>query len=256
MDLRELPSRSFQRHPWEMVRADFFARLLRESLRGHALAALDLGAGDGYFAECLVKSLPTIERMTCFDIGYPTSWLEANRTRHPRLAFTAQRPDGAHDLIVLLDVLEHVDDSRATLADAVQSLLKPGGLALISVPAWQALFSSHDHLLGHKQRFAPAELRGLVQEAGLVVVEHGQLFSSLLAPRALMKARESLGKRPSSHAPATAAIETSLGSWHHGALVTTLVTRLLSLDAAGGRLAARLGLPTAGLSTWVLARRP
>jgi hypothetical protein len=87
------------------------------------------------------------------------------------------------------------------------------------------------------------------------VLEHGQLFSSLLAPRALTKAREILGKKPPSQAPAAATIETSLGSWHHGRLVTTLVTRALSLDAAGGRLAARLGLPTVGLSTWVLARR-
>jgi len=255
MDLKELPSRSFTRHPWEVVRADFFVRLLRENLHGHALAALDLGAGDGYFAECLVQGLPAIAQMTCFDIGYQAAWLQANKQR-PRLAFTAQNPDGVHDLIVLLDVLEHVDDSRATLVDAVLSLLKPGGLALISAPAWQALFSSHDILLGHKRRFAPAELRSLVQEARLVVVEHGQLFSSLLAPRALMKAREFLGKKPSSHVPAPASIETSLGSWHHGPVVTTLVSRALSLDAAGGRLAARLGLPVAGLSTWVLARRP
>jgi Methyltransferase domain len=255
MDLKELPFRSFKRHPWESVRADFFVRLLRENLHGHGLVALDLGAGDGYFAECLVKSLPSIARMTCFDIGYRAAWLQSNK-RHPRLTFTAQKPDGVHDLIVLLDVLEHVDDGRAMLVDAVQSLLTPGGLALISVPAWQALFSSHDTLLGHKRRFAPAELRGLVQEAGLVVVEHGQLFSSLLAPRALMKAREFLAKKPSSHVPVPAAIETSLGSWHHGPVVTTLVSSALSLDAAGGRLAARLGLPTAGLSTWVLARRP
>jgi hypothetical protein len=258
MDLKELPARSFKRHPWEMVRADFFARLLRENLRGHALAALDLGAGDGYFAECLVESLPTVARVTCFDTGYQAAWLEANKTRHPSLSFTAQKPDGVHDLLVLLDVLEHVpvEDSCAILAEAVQTSLKPGGLALISVPAWQALFSSHDTLLGHKRRFAPAELRDLAREAGLVVVEHGQLFSSLLAPRAMMKARESLEKKPPSHVPAAATIETSLGSWHHGRVVTTLVTRALALDAAGGRLAARLGLPIAGLSTWVLARRP
>jgi hypothetical protein len=142
------------------------------------------------------------------------------------------------------------------LEDAVQSLLKPNGFALISVPAWQALFSSHDTLLGHKRRFAPVELRSLVQEAGLSVVEHGQLFSSLLAPRALMKAREFLGKKPPSDVPAASTIETSLGSWHHGPVVTTLVIRTLLLDAAAGRLASRLGLPTAGLSTWVLARRP
>jgi trans-aconitate methyltransferase len=215
MDLKELPARSFKRHPWEMVRADFFARLLRGNLRGHALAALDLGAGDGYFAECLVESLPTVARVTCFDTGYQTAWLEANRTRHPSLSFTAQKPDGVHDLLVLLDVLEHVpvEDSRAILGEAVQTSLKPGGLALISVPAWQALFSSHDTLLGHKRRFAPAELRDLAREAGLVVVEHGQLFSSLLAARAMMKTREYLEKKPSSHVPAAATIETSLDAW-------------------------------------------
>jgi hypothetical protein len=256
MDLKEVPSRSFKRHPWEIARADFFVRLLREKLQGHDLTALDLGAGDGYFAERLVSGLPSIARTTCFDTGYQADWLKENEARHPRLAFTARKPDDVHDLLVLLDVLEHVDDSRTTLVDAAQSVLKPGGFTLISVPAWQALFSSHDQLLGHKRRFAPAELRGLVHEAGLALVEHGQLFSSLLAPRALTKMRELLAKKPPSRVPAPAAIETSLGSWHHGPVVTTLVTRALSLDAAGWRLAARLGLPIAGLSTWVLARRP
>jgi hypothetical protein len=55
---------------------------------------------------------------------------------------------------------------------------------------------------------------------------------------------------------APACIETSLGTWHRGPLITSAVTTALSLDAACCRIASRLRLPFAGLSTWLLAQKP
>jgi len=257
MDLKELPTRSFARHPWEIVRADFFLRLLGERVTGQGGAALDMGAGDGYFAQRLLANSPSVERLTCFDLAYDAAWLQAKAARDPRLTFTATKPEGSYSLVLMLDVLEHMEDDLAALRDTVSSLLAPGGWLLVSVPAGQMLFSRHDELLGHKRRYTPARLRALVEGAGLAIVERGDLFASLLVPRAVAKLGELvLGKRrcPASTVPAH--IETSLGTWQRGPFVTALVTAALVADARCSRMAARLRLPFAGLSTWVLAQVP
>jgi len=257
MDLKELPALSFARHPWEIVRADFFIRLLGERVTGQSLSALDIGAGDGYFAERLLADFPAVARLRCFDLAYDVAWLQGKAAGDPRLAFTATKPEGRYGLVLMLDVLEHVDDDRSALRDTVSSFLAPGGWLLVSVPAGELLFSRHDELLGHKRRYTPARLRALVEDAGLAIVERGELFSSLLAPRALAKLGElGLGRRHGKVSPVPSNIETSLGTWQRGPLVTSLVTAALSVDARCCRLATRLRLPWAGLSTWVLARRP
>lgn len=254
MDLKELPPRSFQRHPWEIVRARFFARLVRENVAGNNLTALDVGAGDGYVAERLLADVPALAHVSCFDVGYGPRWL-GETPHHPGMSFTAREPRGSHDLVLLLDVLEHVDDPHTILADVVARSLAPEGLVLVSVPAWNVLFSFHDRALGHKRRFSPIELHTLVRDCGLAIVRHGHLFSSLVLPRALMKLGELAVARRAASKEDRAVAETALASWHHGRAVTALVTFALGLDVAGTRLSSRLGIPTFGLSTWVLARR-
>ena len=256
MDLKELPSRAFARHPWEIVRADFFLRILRDHLRDGPLRALDMGAGDGYFAERLLAGLPIADHVTCFDLGYDADFLAARARPRDGIAFTAAPPSDNYGLVLLLDVLEHADDDRALLAEAVARAVKPGGWLLASVPAHPALFSHHDVRLGHRRRYAPAELCALASGSGLDLVAHGQLFSALLLPRALTKLTEAARGMKRDAASVPGHIETALGTWHHGVMVSKAVVAALNLDAAGSRLAARWRLPLPGLSTWVLARRP
>jgi SAM-dependent methyltransferase len=255
MDLKELPARAFARHPWESVRADFFLRLLRKRTAGRALSALDIGAGDGYFAERLLAGFPTLARLTCFDVAYDSTWLQGKAASDPKLTFTAQKPEDRYDLVLMLDVLEHMEDDRAALRDAASSFLKPGGWLLLSVPAGKGLFSRHDELLGHKRRYAPSNLRMLAGDAGLAVIDHGELFASLLVPRAMAKLGEVALGRNRAHAPSPPShIETPLGTWNRGKIITSMVNAALSLDARCCRFASRLRLPFAGLSTWVLAQ--
>lgn len=74
-------------------------------------------------------------------------------------------PDKNFDLIVLLDVLEHVEEDTASL-QALFAKLKPSGWLLITVPAYPWLWSQHDDLLHHKRRYLLHHLQQIVGNAG------------------------------------------------------------------------------------------
>ena len=84
------------------------------------------------------------------------------------------------DLVVALDVLEHIDRDREALR-SLATTLAPGGRLLLTVPAYQWLFSSHDTLHHHKRRYSLDALRARVVEAGLVV-HRASYFNTLLFP--------------------------------------------------------------------------
>jgi len=70
----------------------------------------------------------------------------------------------------MVNVLEHLPDDRAALA-AVHARLEPGGHVLLFVPAFDALYSRFDHLVGHYRRYTRRHLTGLLRDAGFHVVE-------------------------------------------------------------------------------------
>ena len=88
--------------------------------------------------------------------------------------------DRSADLVLLLDVLEHVEDDRGLLRE-LRRVLRPGGRAVIAVPAFQALWSPHDEAHHHKRRYSKARLQAVVGEAGLTC-RHVTYYNSLLLP--------------------------------------------------------------------------
>ena len=72
------------------------------------------------------------------------------------------------DLVLMLDVLEHIEDDRQALASAY-STLKPGGHLLVTVPALPWLWSRHDEANAHYRRYLPRTLREVLLDAGFQV---------------------------------------------------------------------------------------
>lgn len=93
--------------------------------------------------------------------------------------------DESVDAIVATDILEHLDDDMAALNE-FRRTLKPGGHAVITVPAYQALWSEHDDALMHKRRYVAKLLRQRVEKAGLRPVVLTYALSFLL-PMALTR---------------------------------------------------------------------
>jgi SAM-dependent methyltransferase len=72
------------------------------------------------------------------------------------------------DALLALDVIEHLDDDRGAVCRMAE-LLRPGGLAIISVPALPELFSEFDEIQGHRRRYLPETLRAAFAGSGLTV---------------------------------------------------------------------------------------
>jgi SAM-dependent methyltransferase len=256
MDLHELPEHPFQRHPWEVARARFFRSVLASrGALGGTRRVLDVGAGDGYLAHQLLADLSAGSEVVCLDPHYSDAQLAGLR-QAPGVSFTRQQPDGLFDVILLLDVIEHVEDDRDLLARSAASLAS-GGCILISVPAWGSLYTKHDLFLGHHRRYRPRQLRDVVRAAGLRVEAGGGLFHSLLAVRAAEKLLE-LGRGVRSR-PEPAAFgggdEAGVGQWKGGAAMTRAIGAMLAIDNQASAALARLRLPLPGLSTWALCRK-
>jgi SAM-dependent methyltransferase len=260
MDLREAKEGLIQRHPWERARARFFGDLLAaRRVLPSPCRVLDIGAGDGYLAARLLTRLAPGSRIVCFDPNYSLSHLERLGGQAPSgISFTADRPQGAFDLLLLLDVIEHVPDDRAALSDWVGSALEAGGRALVSVPAFMSLFTAHDIALGHHRRYRLSELPGLFSRCGLRLEVRGGAFHGLLAPRLLAKTMERLAGVRSRPSPeqAAAQAETDVGRWTGNRWMTGAVDLALKLDNGFSLAMAAAGLALPGLSAWALGQKP
>jgi SAM-dependent methyltransferase len=113
------------------------------------------------------------------------------RTRHPDLdiregSLPAALPYdlASFDLVAALDVLEHVD-SDAESAQALVDLVRPGGWMLVTVPAHQALWGSHDRRLHHRRRYGRDQLLRLFEAADVDLVRFTP-FNVILSPIALI----------------------------------------------------------------------
>jgi SAM-dependent methyltransferase len=138
---------------------------------------LDVGAGSGFFSRILLLQTAAAAA-TCVDPGYPTDSTELVNGKP--LAFCRTSPIGDANVVLLMDVLEHVDDDRGLLHEYVAAA-RPGTRFIISVPAFAWLWSAHDDFLEHRRRYTLEQLLEVMSAAGLPG-GHGFYFFGLLFP--------------------------------------------------------------------------
>jgi SAM-dependent methyltransferase len=125
---------------------------------------LDCGAGTGAFA----KEMEARCRVLVLDDHEEALRLLRARFRPDQILSLAgdqvPLPDGSLDYVTALDVLEHVPDDGAVVR-GFRRLLKPGGIAVVTVPASMALWSDWDVALHHFRRYDRDQLRVLFPTA-------------------------------------------------------------------------------------------
>ncbi len=142
---------------------------------------LDVGAGSGFFSRHLLANSSAVEAW-CVDPNYSTDndIVENGKNIHFRKSVG---PVDA-DLVLLMDVLEHVDDDVGLLRDVVSKASRQATF-LISVPAFQFMWSGHDEFLEHKRRYTLPQLERVVEAAGLHV-QRGTYFFAAVFPAAML----------------------------------------------------------------------
>jgi SAM-dependent methyltransferase len=144
--------------------------------------------------------------------------------------------DGSFDLAVSLDVIEHLEDDLAALRE-LRRTVAPGGALLVTVPAYQWLWSGHDEINHHFRRYTRRSLQRAGEQAGWQQVRT-TYFNSLLLPAAIMlRVLDRFSRKTT---------ESSLDLWVPPEPLNWLLERPLSLEAAligrGGRIPAGLSL--------------
>jgi len=137
-------------------------------MRGHVL---EIGCGIGSITRRILRS-PAVVGLDAFDIEPAYVDRVGREIRDARLkASCAGAEDfepepGAYDRVVSINVIEHVEDDRAALANIARAL-RPGGEAAVLVPAHPFLYSSLDRGLSHFRRYSRAALAARAREVGL-----------------------------------------------------------------------------------------
>ena len=170
-----------QHHWWFTARRRILSSVIARVARPPKGARiLELGCGTGHnlamlsrFGQVEASELDPIARELASErLGRPV--IEA------ALPDLSMFPQGAYDLVALLDVLEHVPDDKNSLR-AIYQLLKPGGALLLTVPINPWMFSAHDVVHHHHRRYRKNEIRHLAEEAGYSI-DLLSPFNSLLFP--------------------------------------------------------------------------
>ncbi len=160
--------RLYEEHWWWRARE---AIVLRELARLRPAAgwrrALDVGCGDGLLLDRLAQQAERVEGVE------PDERLLSDAGRARRIHVgpfdSTFAPDGNYDLILFLDVLEHIQDAAGAVRRAGE-LLEAGGIMIVTVPAFMHLWTRHDELNHHVKRYRRSELVDLLSPVADLVV--------------------------------------------------------------------------------------
>jgi len=172
------------RHWWFTGRRAILSSVIRRLGLPDEARILEIGCGTGGNLEMLsafgrVSALESNQTALAIASHNTAGRFDIRAGRCPRdIPFARQ----GFDLVCLFDVLEHIEEDVATL-EAVGTLLARGGQAVVTVPAYRWLWSSHDEFLHHKRRYSAAELRAKISAAGLRIAKLSY-FNTLLFPLA------------------------------------------------------------------------
>lgn len=199
--LYELEESSKGNHWWTKGRQEIVLSLLLNITPSlTSLNILDVGCGTGI-------TLNSLQQIGCTNLQGVDDNITAieycnNKTLPIQQANVYKLPfgDGCFDVVLAMDVMEHVQDEQKALYE-IKRVLKDDGLLLITVPAFELLWSVHDDVNSHIRRYTKKHLNKLLSNSGFAVLK-SSYFNTFLFPLAFLrkistsKQNESLLKPP------------------------------------------------------------
>jgi SAM-dependent methyltransferase len=228
-------------HWWFVGRRRLFAREIAESGLSRSAKVLDIGTSTGTNLRML-RDIGFVQ-VSGLDLSPEAIvWCASKGLGYVEQGDICAMPfaDGSFDLVLATDIIEHVDDDARALSE-IARVLKPGGVALVTVPAFTLIWGLQDRVAQHKRRYRRPQLLARITGAGLGVETayyfNYLLFGPILAARRLI---DLFGVRLKSEAD----LNSTSTNW--------LLDKIFTFDV----MSARRFKPPFGVSILAFARKP
>ena len=152
--------------PWLKIKA----KLIHSLLTGRKI--LEVGCGTGNLLQFLYD-----DKVELSGSDYSDIYLSKAREKNPKIKFfkadLLQKKSWIHlenefDSVIASEVIEHIEDDLEAL-NTIHKILKPDGILVLTVPAFNSLYSSLDKKIGHYRRYSKKSICNVVKKAGFRV---------------------------------------------------------------------------------------
>lgn len=186
-----------QSHWWFRARRHIVWSLVRRYVDGGAnrrLRVCELGCGTGGNLAAIAEDHDVVGIECSPDaLNYARLSL-GDRVRFGSLPHEIDLPQSSFDVVLMTDVLEHIKNDRASARTAVE-LVRPGGIVVVTVPAYQWLFSPRDVRHQHFRRYAKTQLRRLWNPEGAQIEVLSHYNAALFPIAAAVRLSSKLSRR-------------------------------------------------------------
>jgi ubiquinone/menaquinone biosynthesis C-methylase UbiE len=167
---------------WFQGRQKILFRMLEKYnlLENSDSCVLDIGCGTGL----ILDEISTRSKAIGFDFSRKALSFCKKRGLENLLCGNVKHlpiADSSLDLVLALDIMEHIDDDTAMMKE-IHRVLKPGGNILITVPAHKYLWSDHDEALHHFRRYSKNGFRKIIKENGFTIKKYSYVISFTFFP--------------------------------------------------------------------------
>ena len=178
-----------EQHWWFSARRKYLDKIIK-SLQfnhneAHKFCEIGSGTGGNLAMLCRYAKVDAVEMN-----DDARKIIERKQIAGVQNVFSGYLPDNMplkkkYDAVFSLDVIEHVEDDQAAVAQ-IKQYLRDDGWLVTTVPAYQWLWSAHDDANHHKRRYTKTQYCSLLESAGYDIV-YASYFNTILFPLAVLE---------------------------------------------------------------------
>lgn len=190
-------NRNFYKNYFEIEKKHWLMRVRRQiivdnlnkyfSKKSSEIKVLDFGCGSGIFVDELQKKGYQIFGTDISEEAIKYGELRGINNLKIQDSHKLDYPDNNFDVVLSMDVLEHLEDESWAVRE-VERILKPGGKFIIMVPAYQFLWGVQDEVAHHYRRYTLGGLKNKISNSGSFNIKYSTYFNTFLfLPIALVR---------------------------------------------------------------------